>query len=282
MIFWIASYPKSGNTWLRSLLSSYYYSENGIFDQTLLEKISQFPEKKYFINFDYDQTIVTDTSKYWIKAQEKINEDKKLRFFKTHNVLGAINGNKFTNVQNTIGCIYIVRDPRNVITSLQNHYEMNFDNALQFMMNEKKFIHDYYKENDYSDFQFISSWEKNYKSWFDQSSFPVKIIKYEDLHNETFNVFKNLIKFIDKTTNNKNDFDKKKAKNSVQSSSFDKLRNIEKTDGFLESVFSKNDSKKIPFFHLGPKNDWKKILDEKYQKKLNSIFNSNLKELNYI
>ena len=159
---------------------------------------------------------------------------------------------------------------------------MNFDNALQFMMNEKKFIHDYYKENDYSDFQFISSWEKNYKSWFDQSSFPVKIIKYEDLHNETFNVFKNLIKFIDKTTNNKNDFDKKKAKNSVQSSSFDKLRNIEKTDGFLESVFSKNDSKKIPFFHLGPKNDWKKILDEKYQKKLNSIFNSNLKELNYI
>ena len=241
MIIWIASYPKSGNTWLRSLLSSYYYSENGIFDQTLLEKISQFPEKKYFINFDYDQTIVTDTSKYWIKAQKKINEDKKLRFFKTHNVLGAINGNKFTNVQNTIGCIYIVRDPRNVITSLQNHYEMNFDNALQFMMNEKKFIHDYYKENDYSDFQFISSWEKNYKSWIDQSSFPVKIIKYEDLYNETFNVFKNLIKFIDKTTNNKNYFDKKKAKNSVQSSSFDKLRNIEKIDGFLESVFSKND-----------------------------------------
>jgi len=282
MIFWIASYPKSGNTWLRALLSSYYYSDDGFFNQKLLEKIGQFPEKIHFTNFNYNPKVVIDTSKFWIKAQEIINKDKKLKFFKTHNVLGAINGNKFTNVKNTIGCIYIVRDPRNVITSLQNHYEMNVDDALQFMMSEKKFIHDYHKENDYSDFQLISSWEKNYKSWIDQSSFPVKIIKYEDLHNETFNVFKDLIKFIDKITNNKNDFDKKKAENSVQSSSFDKLRSIENIDGFLESVFSKNDSKKIPFFHLGPKNDWKKIFDEKYQKKLNSIFNSNLKELNYI
>ena len=45
MIFWIASYPKSGNTWLRALLSSYFYSEDGTFDQKLLENIDQFPEK---------------------------------------------------------------------------------------------------------------------------------------------------------------------------------------------------------------------------------------------
>ena len=38
MIFWIASYPKSGNTWLRALLSAYYYSESGVFDESLLKK----------------------------------------------------------------------------------------------------------------------------------------------------------------------------------------------------------------------------------------------------
>ena len=282
MIFWIASYPKSGNTWLRSLLSSYYYSADGFFDQTLLERIGQFPERKHFIGFDYNSSIVTDTSKFWISAQEKINEDKKLRFFKTHNVLGAINGNKFTNLKNTIGCIYIVRDPRNVITSLKNHYEMEDDKALKFMMNEKKFIYDYQSKNDYGDFQFISSWEKNYKSWINQNILPVKLIKYENLYDNTFDVFKDLIEFINKLTNNENDFDSKKAMNSIQSSSFDKLKNIEETDGFLESVLSKNDSKKIPFFHLGPKNDWRKIFDENYQKKLNTKFNTNLKELNYI
>ena len=282
MIFWIASYPKSGNTWLRSLLSSYFYSEEGLFDQLLLEKISQFPEKKYFNDFDYDPKIITDTSKLWIIAQEKINKDNKLRFFKTHNILGTINGNNFTNLKNSIGCIYIVRDPRNVITSLKNHYEMTNDEALTFMSNEKKFIYDYHSKNNYGNFQFISSWEKNYKSWTDQNILPIKLIKYESLHDKTFEVFKDIIKFINKLTNNKKDFDSKKAKNSIRSTTFDKLKNIEETDGFLESVLSKNDPKKIPFFHLGPKNNWKKIYDKNYQKKLNLKFSTNLKELDYI
>ena len=282
MIFWIASYPKSGNTWLRSLLSSYLYSKDGIFDQSLLSKIGQFPEKKYFNNFDYDPEIVTDTSKFWIKAQEKINKDKTLKFFKTHNILGAINGNNFTNTQNTMGCIYIVRDPRNVITSLKNHYEMVNDEALRFMLNEKKFIYDYNNKNDYSDFQFISSWEKNYTSWTNQKIFPIKFIKYENLNEETFGVLKGIIEFINKITNNKNTFDLKKAKNAIQSCSFEKLKNIEKTDGFSESVLSKNNPKKLPFFYLGPKNDWKNLFDKDYQKKLNLIFKKNLSELKYI
>ena len=49
MIFWIASYPKSGNTWLRALLSAYYFSDDGIFEQSLLSNISQFPQKIYFL-----------------------------------------------------------------------------------------------------------------------------------------------------------------------------------------------------------------------------------------
>ena len=91
MIFWIASYPKSGNTWLRALLSSYFYSEEGIFNQDLLKNIDQFPEKRHFSDFNYDPKIVTDTSKFWIKAQEKINLNNELNFFKTHNILGSIN-----------------------------------------------------------------------------------------------------------------------------------------------------------------------------------------------
>ena len=54
MIFWIASYPKSGNTWLRALLSAYYYTNDGLFlKDSLLENINQFPQKKYFDKFKY-------------------------------------------------------------------------------------------------------------------------------------------------------------------------------------------------------------------------------------
>lgn len=282
MIFWIASYPKSGNTWLRALLTSYYYSEDGFFNQKLLEKITQFPEKKHFRSFEYNKKIVTDTSKYWIKAQEQINLNEKLNFLKTHNILGSINNNNFTNKKNTVGAIYIVRDPRNVLTSLQNHYELSKDEALKFMLSEKKYIHDYHKKEDYSDFQFISSWEKNYKSWINQKIFPVKLIRYEDLNIRTFDILKEVIEFIQNTTQEKKDFNHEKAQNCVKSTNFEKMKNMEKNNGFLESVLSKNDPKKISFFHLGPKNDWKSMFDKNYQKKLNLIFEKNLKQLNYL
>jgi len=283
MIFWIASYPKSGNTWLRALISSYYFSEDGVFHEKIIKNIGQFPEKKHFTSFNYDPKVVTDTTRFWIKAQEKINEDKKLRFFKTHNVFGSLNNQNFTNKENSIGCIYIIRDPRNIITSLKNHYELDDDSALKWMTRENNFIYDVEKldRDGYSDFQFISSWATNYKSWKVQKKIPIKIIKYEDLLNKTYAVFMDVVKFINETTNNKEKISKDKLKNSVNSTLFDKLKNNEEKYGFSEAIQSKKENKKIPFFHLGPKNDWRRILDEDFKKKLNNVFEKNLIELSY-
>jgi len=282
MIIWIASYPKSGNTWLRSLISSYYFSEDGLFNQNSLPFIQQFPQKKYFKSFNYNPKIITDTAKFWISAQKIINMDKKIKFFKTHNVLGSINNSKFTDKKNTLGCIYVVRDPRNIITSLQNHYEMTKEESLNFMLNENKFIYDYSIKDDYSNFQFISSWEKNYQSWLNQKNFSIMMIKYEDLIKDTLETFKKVIKFIEFITKSQKAYNEEKAKISIQSTTFEKMKQIERKDGFIESIFSKNESQKIPFFHLGPKNNWKNIFDEIYQKKLNLTFKQNLKELNYL
>ena len=102
-------------------------------------------------------------------------------------------GHQFTNAKNTIGAVYIIRDPRNIITSIKNHFEMSYDESFNFMKNEKKFTYDHFKKNDYSDFQFISSWEKNYQSWINNKIFPTMIIKYEDLSDKTYTVFKDLI-----------------------------------------------------------------------------------------
>ena len=248
MIFWIASYPKSGNTWLRTLISAYYYSKDGKFTQNLIKNIGQFPEKKHFHGFDYLPQLVIDTSRFWIKAQERINSDKKLRFFKTHNVFGKINDREFTNKANSIGCIYIVRDPRNVITSLSNHYELNYSQALTWMLNERKFIYDYEKLQEYSDFQFISSWSNNYKAWKSQKEFPLKIVKYEDLMTKTYEVFTEIIEFINEITNNSEKINKLKIKNSINSTSFSKLKENERKYGFSESIKSRNENKQIPFF----------------------------------
>ena len=285
MIFWIASYPKSGNTWLRALISSYYYSNDGIFNQDLLKKIDQFPTKKYFDEFDYNKKVATDTCKLWIKAQEKINVNiKELKFFKTHNIFGKINNYDFTDSQNSIGCLYVVRDPRNVFTSLKNHYQLNDNQAIKWMTNDKNFIYyiQKFEQNGYSDFQFISSWNIHYKSWKMQKKIPIKFIKYEDLQNQTYIVFKEVIKFINEITNNKEKINVDKIKTVLKTTSFEKLKKNEIDQGFSEAMTTREDkNKKIPFFNLGPKNDWKKIISDDLKIKLESIFEKDLKELSY-
>ncbi len=283
MIFWIASYPKSGNTWLRALISSYYYTKDGIYAESVIKKIGQFPEKRYFIDFNHNKNVVGDTSRFWIEAQKKINLNNKIQFFKTHNAFGSLNNNQFTDNTNSIGALYIIRDPRNVITSLKNHYELDNEQALKWMMNESNYIYDVGKfdEDGYSDFQFVSSWATNYKSWMVQKKIPIKVIKYEDLLTKTYVVFKDIVEFINKITNNPERINKDKLKNSVNSTSFNKLKDKEDKNGFSEAITSKKNKKKIPFFYLGPKNDWKKILDEDLKTKINDAFKKNLVELSY-
>ena len=285
MIFWIASYPKSGNTWLRALISSYYYSKDGVFDQVLLKKIDQFPTKKYFDGFNYNKKIATDTCKFWIKAQEKINSNiNELKFFKTHNIFGKVNNYDFTNRQNSIGCLYVVRDPRNVFTSLKNHYQLNDDQAIKWMTNDRNFIYyiQKFEENGYSDFQFISSWNVHYQSWKMQQKIPIKFIKYEDLLNQTYYSFKEIIKFINEITNNKEKVNEDKMKTVLRTTSFEKLKQNEINHGFSEAITSREDKeKKIPFFNLGPKNNWKEIMGENLKIKLENIFQKDLQELSY-
>ena len=235
-----------------------------------------------------DKDIKKKLSRNWfINLQEMICntiqqiEGGKIKFFKTHNALVKLGKNDFTNRANSLGGIYIVRDPRNVLDSMSRHFQIDHDRALEVMQDKKNFTYDFKKKRDYSDYQFISSWELNYQSWKNNNLLPIKFLKYEDLLSETFFVFREIIEFINKLTNNKSGFSREKAKNSVNTTSFENLKKIEESNGFSESIISRDDKKKIPFFHLGPKNNWPKNFDKEFVEKLNNIFKKNLIELGY-
>ena len=131
MIIWLASYPKSGNTLLRSMLTAYFYSKDGIFNFELLKNINQFPNQTLFKNLGIDVNNELEVIKNYIKAQEWINKrsGRSINFIKTHSSLNDINGHRFTNLKNTLGAIYIIRDPRDIIRSYANHSSISKEEA---------------------------------------------------------------------------------------------------------------------------------------------------------
>ena len=186
MILWISSYPKSGNTWVRTFLSTYYFSKDSEFNFNLLRNIKQFPHEKFF-----NQKInnIQSAINNWDIAQTRINSANKFIFLKTHSALVKINNTPFTSKKHTAGGIYIVRDPRNVITSMSNHYQLDFDETLKFMTDEKKFLIDNNKYNNFANFTFLNSWSNHYKSWMENKQFDTLFIKYEDLEKNTKDTF---------------------------------------------------------------------------------------------
>ena len=280
MIIWLASYPKSGNTWLRSLIASYFYSQNGSFNFKLLDNIDQFPSPQFFKNYEDPLLEPEATSNFWISEQEKINKEKKIRFLKTHNALCKINSNSFTDEKNTIGAIYIVRDPRNLITSLAHHYQIDHKEAFNFMRNTKKALIEKSK-NKFVGFVPILSWELHLESWINCKKFPVLTVRYEDLLRDAFDTFKKVIKFINKLSSISNKLDEIKISQSINSCSFDKLEKLEKDNGFNEAMENKNNKKKIKFFNLGKNNNYKKLLEPRLTEEISDLYKSQIEKFNY-
>ena len=277
MIIWLASYPKSGNTWLRSLLATYYFSRDGLFNFDILRNIDQFPSSTYFKKYKDLFLKPESTSKYWILEQKRINQNKKLKFFKTHNALCKIDNNSFTNSENTVGAIYIIRDPRKVVSSLAHHYQIDNDQAFKFMQTEKNAI--YQKEdNRYLGFNALFSWKFHTLSWIECKKFPVLTIRYEDLENETFLTFKKVFNFINDITKSKKSFDREKAKKTIRSCEFKKMQKLELENGFEEAMIKKDTNERIKFFNLGKKNNYKELLDNKLIDKMNFSFQDQIEK----
>ena len=278
MIIWIASYPKSGNTWVRSLLSSYYFSEDGSFDFKLLKNIKQFPSREFFSK---RIESIEDAAEKWLIIQKNLKKLNKARFLKTHNVYGAFKGNHFTTPEVSLGAVIVVRDPRNVITSLMNHYSLDEENALEMIKSIYRNLKDKNETDNYASYSFISSWANNYNSWKNSNLKNKLIIKYEDLETNVEKTFEKIIRFTNKLMNNKKEIDKKKLNKSVRNTNFDILRKMEKNKGFDEAILS-SDGKRKAFFNLGKENNYKKLLNLKTTQEIEKVFNKEMKDLGYL
>ena len=279
MIVWIASYPKSGNTLLRSILSSYFYSREGTFKFNNLNKITQFPAAQDFLKLGVNIDNEEDVYKNFIKVQNTINDiDKNAKFFKTHSSLCKMYGSNFTDLKNTLGVIYIVRDPRNVVTSLAHHDDLTIDQATDALCDEKRCI----LKNNTNCSTFLGSWNFNFNSW---KALDLKkkylLIKYEDLVNKKKSTVIKIFKFLE-NIGMKFNFDIIKLNKAIKSTDFEKMKSLEKKETFYEAVTDLKTGNRKVFFNLGPNNDWRRILDDKNREKIEKHFEKEMIELGYL
>ena len=275
MIIWIASYPKSGNTWVRYFLKS--YSEQK--DKKLSLKSTKndnfftlnFPNLSLLKELGIEYKNFPNIVKNWIQMQDFINLNGSVNYYKTHNAMCTINNYPFTNKENTLGGIYLVRDPRDVLISYSNHLALAHKETMIRMFDSKNGEYQP-TENEIYNSTITGSWSDNYNSWKNYNSREILIIRYEDLVLDTFKTFSKIIKYLSGLT----DFEEEKIKYSIEKTNFNNLKQLEEKEGFKEKGKGK------VFFRSGRVGDWEKKLDRSIAEEVEKKFKKEMSELNYI
>ena len=293
MIIWLASYPKSGNTWVRTIINQIIFNDvkstTEVFDN--LSRIRRYPSKTDIVGLpqlpnhnvftkEQKKEVIDFTIKNWSISQDKINKNNKTNILKTHNILCKLNLDgkdySFADLNNTIGVIHIVRDPRNIVTSVKNHFSISTEeDSVEMLCDNYNWTG--FANNEIP--QLLSSWSNHYNSW---KKFPNNylLIKYEDLVLDISNEIIRIAKYLS------NHFEYEFSENIVdkikQNTSFENFKVLETKGKFNENSINEITGEKNTFFNLGPENNWKKILKEESIDKIEKEFNEEMKELGYL
>ena len=287
-IFWIASYPKSGNTLVRAIIASLFFSRDGNFRFDQLKHTTQFETRNRlnlikkineedFLNLDQLKVL----SKYWSTLQKKENMkiNKGFGFVKSHSSYVAILNHWFTNANSTAGYIYIVRDPRDVAISWAKHANLTFDESINFMLDFNSCIEWAQASSELPEHikprTFLSSWDEHVGSWVNNDLLvPKLILKYEDLVYKKKEVFASIVDFFEKNYQINFKLTKIKINNIIKTTEFKMLKFQENQIGFEEAQSG-------AFFRKGTKNQWKNNLSDKQINKLENKFKDFMNKFGY-
>ena len=287
-IFWISSYPKSGNTLVRAIITSMFFSKDGKFQFELLKHTTQFETRNRldlikkiseedFLNLDKLKVL----SKYWLTLQKKENLkiNKGFGFVKSHSSYVAISNNWFTNSSNTAGYIYVVRDPRDIAISWAKHANLTYDQSIDFMLDFNSCIEWARANSELPDHikprSFLSSWDEHVSSWTNNDlSVPKLILKYEDMVYKKKEVLNEIIDFFEKNFRINFNLDEIKFNNIIKTTDFKKLKSQENRLGFTEAMSG-------TFFREGKKNQWKNVLNLEQINKLENKFRDFMNKFGY-
>lgn len=253
-IIWLASYPKSGNTWMRAFLHNLLRDPHDSYD---INKITDFSVSDSSINW-----YQTQTRKPW--AEWKPIEVARMRrtaqvsvcasrgddtFVKTHNASVRHLEYPLIYPDLTAGAIYIVRNPLDVCISLTHHYGCDVDAAIKIMADETTGS----PINDKLVYEVHKSWSTHVDSWTSQARPGLIVLRYEDMLHKPLKAFGGLVGFMGL----KPPPSRQRLERAIERSSFRTLRQQEDQKGFKER--SPHAQK---FFREGRAGQWREVLTQ--------------------
>tara|TARA_Y100000816_G_C25890921_1_gene464798 strand:- start:169 stop:732 length:564 start_codon:yes stop_codon:yes gene_type:complete len=185
----------------------------------------------------------------------------------------TINKHKFTNVENTLGAIYIVRDPRDVLVSYSYFLNRSIDEILKKMTSNDSYEGAELKNKFYKK-SLLGSWSSHYNSWKKLDGVKTILVKYEEMIENPHSTFLKVLIYLKNLTNIK--IDEKKINDTIKQTSFENLKNLELKEGYKGNL-SPN-----PFFRSGKVGQWREKLTKEQCQKIEITSKNEMTELGYL
>ncbi len=250
-ITWLASYPKSGNTWLRAIVDRIAHPERPFDLNTFGDTAPAFSglTERYIAEhgFEVPPSAPGEIRRHWAAIQHAIcsTSDQEI-FVKVHNVAAKFDNGYFPDPNLTKSAIYLLRDPRDVAISFSYHYRLPLGLAVAALCTSSAFN---FKSEQIGRTELLMSWGEHVTGWTCLKRFPLLVLRYEDLLANAAAGVRRIAAFLGERLSDE------EVKEVVAATSFEQLRRQEAERGFVEAVRDKG------FFRVGKAQQWREVED---------------------
>ena len=255
-IYWLASYPKSGNTWMRVFIANLVSNTHDGIDINAINSGSIASDRLWMdsvLGFDSADLFTAEIDRirpeiyrWTVSGTEQVVSYNKIHDACTR----SESGEPVISLDATLGALYILRNPLDVCISASFHWGCSIDETIERMADKHHVIASSDQGLKQQIHQHLLSWSDHVLSWVDATDFPVLVLRYEDMLSNPLQSFSIASDFLHLSTS------EEKIKSAVENSRFENLSAQEEKHGFKER--SKHAER---FFRAGKAGGWRQTLN---------------------
>jgi len=266
-IIWLASYPKSGNTWVRTFLANYFLGRrkpigiNELRKFTLSETRQDFYDRAaggLFRGENLEESLALRPKVQRLIAAEKDGT----HFVKTHSIIDRAGSMPLIDPEVTAAAIYIMRNPFDVVPSYSRHAGVSIDKTIESLSDPDNML-----GTTSGIVDCLGRWDDHLNSWIKAPGLPRHVMRYEDIHADPKRAFSTLFEFLRTPVNMAN------LKRTIEATRFENLQKQEEQDGFVERP-----KEMEKFFHSGKAGGWRDALTDAQVAKIHTAFEPTLRK----